>query len=423
MRRKRSGAPGTEGTRVRTRITALAALALVGLTHAAAGSSAPPSAALKAKQGQQAQVLAQVNALDTRFGAVVDAWDGAKIQLAATEKQLAANRTQLARAQKQTRIAQERAARLLVTIYEGDHPDLIQLLAGSSKLSDVINAVQYTNAVASAEHRVAAAALAAKNRLAAAKERLQQDERTRRSTLAQLAGERASIGSMLGERRRLLSSIHMQIGQIEAQQAAEQRREAAAARARVAAQIALLKQQAAARAQAAAAAAAAQQAAKPATTTPADPATTSTPATPSTTTAPVAPPTTTTTTATAPTTPPPVAGGHPEAASIALQYLGVPYRWAGADPDTGFDCSGLVMYVFAQLGVQLPHFAAGQYGYGSPVARDQLQPGDLVFFDGLSHVGIYIGNGQFVHAPHTGTVVSIASLASFGGSYVGARRI
>ena len=81
------------------------------------------------------------------------------------------------------------------------------------------------------------------------------------------------------------------------------------------------------------------------------------------------------------------------------------------------------MYVFAQLGVQLPHFAAGQYGYGSPVARDQLQPGDLVFFDGLSHVGIYIGNGQFVHAPHTGTVVSIASLASFGGSYVGARRV
>src|SRR5664280_2334907 len=83
---------------------------------------------------------------------------------------------------------------------------------------------------------------------------------------------------------------------------------------------------------------------------------------------------------------PPVAGGHPEAASIALQYLGIPYRWAGADPDTGFDCSGLVMYVFAQLGVQLPHFAAGQYGYGSPVARDQLQPGDLVFFDGLELV-------------------------------------
>ena len=78
------------------------------------------------------------------------------------------------------------------------------------------------------------------------------------------------------------------------------------------------------------------------------------------------------------------------------------------------------MYVYAQLGVQLPHFAAGQYGYGSPVSRDQLQPGDLVFFDGLSHVGIYIGNGQMVHAPQTGDVVRISALSDFGNRYVGA---
>jgi cell wall-associated NlpC family hydrolase len=135
---------------------------------------------------------------------------------------------------------------------------------------------------------------------------------------------------------------------------------------------------------------------------------------------------TTTTAATAPTTTPtvvPVSGGHPEAASIALKYLGIPYQWGGASPGTGFDCSGLVMYVFAQLGVQLPHFAAGQYGYGSPVSRDQLQPGDLVFFDGLSHVGIYIGNGQMVHAPQTGDVVKITAISDFGNRYVGARRI
>ena len=116
----------------------------------------------------------------------------------------------------------------------------------------------------------------------------------------------------------------------------------------------------------------------------------------------------------------PVSGGHPEAASIALQYLGIKYQWGGASPGTGFDCSGLVMYVYAQLGVQLPHFAAGQYGYGSPVPRDQLQPGDLVFFDGLSHVGIYIGNGQMVHAPQTGDVVKITALSDFGSRYVGA---
>ena len=108
--------------------------------------------------------------------------------------------------------------------------------------------------------------------------------------------------------------------------------------------------------------------------------------------------------------------------SIALQYLGVPYVWGGASPATGFDCSGFVMYVFAQLGVSLPHHAASMYAYGTPVPYDQLAPGDLVFFSGLGHMGIYIGNGQFVHAPHTGDVVKISYMAEHG-SYVGARRL
>ncbi len=412
---ERSRAAADEPRRVRTRIPAVIALALVGLAHAAAGSSAPPSAALQAKHAQAAHVLAQVNALDTRFGAVVDAWDGAKVQLAATERQLAANRTELAVAQKQNRIAQRRAARLLVTIYEGESPDLIQLIAGSSRLSDVINAIQYTRDAASSAQRVASAASRARTRLVLATDRLQKVEGTRRATLAQLDAERASIGAMLATRRRLLSSIQSEIVQIQAREAAQQARAAAAARARLAAQEALLKEQAAARDRAAAAR---QKAAEPPTAN--APAATPTQTAPTTSVG-----TATTATTTAPSTPAsqPVSGGHPEAASIALQELGVPYQWGGGSPATGFDCSGLVMWVYAQLGVQLPHFAAGQYGYGSPVSRSELQPGDLVFFDGLSHVGIYIGNGQLVHAPHTGDVVRIASLSEFAGRYVGARRI
>jgi cell wall-associated NlpC family hydrolase len=105
-----------------------------------------------------------------------------------------------------------------------------------------------------------------------------------------------------------------------------------------------------------------------------------------------------------------------------MRYLGVPYVWGGASP-SGFDCSGLVMYVFAQLGISLPHYAAAQYGFGTPVPADQLQPGDLVFFDGLGHVGIYIGGGQMIHAPHTGDVVKISPISEFGSGYVGARRL
>ncbi len=81
------------------------------------------------------------------------------------------------------------------------------------------------------------------------------------------------------------------------------------------------------------------------------------------------------------------------------------------------------MVVYAQLGIQLPHQAAAQYGYGVPVARAALQPGDLVFFDGLSHVGIYVGNGEVVHAPQTGDVVKISAISRWGGGYVGARRL
>jgi len=109
--------------------------------------------------------------------------------------------------------------------------------------------------------------------------------------------------------------------------------------------------------------------------------------------------------------------------SIALQYLGVPYVWGGASP-SGFDCSGLTMYAYAKVGVYLPHNAAMQYGMGSAVSQSQLAPGDLVFFSGLSHVGMYIGGGRFVHAPHTGDVVKISSLSEswYAATYVGARR-
>ncbi|MFM9124714.1 MAG: C40 family peptidase, partial [Actinomycetota bacterium] len=99
------------------------------------------------------------------------------------------------------------------------------------------------------------------------------------------------------------------------------------------------------------------------------------------------------------------------AASIALGALGIPYVWAGSSPEGGFDCSGLIMWAYAQVGVSLPHNAAAIYGTGTPVPLEALEPGDIISFRGSGHAGIYIGGGQYVHAPQTGDVVKVSSLS------------
>ena len=116
--------------------------------------------------------------------------------------------------------------------------------------------------------------------------------------------------------------------------------------------------------------------------------------------------------------------GRPRVVAIGLRYLGTPYRWAGSSPG-GFDCSGFVMYVYGRIGIGLPHNSAMLWGIGRPVARNHLQPGDLVFFNGLSHAGIYSGRGRFVHSPHSGDVVKISRLSEswYRTTYYGARRL
>jgi cell wall-associated NlpC family hydrolase len=198
--------------------------------------------------------------------------------------------------------------------------------------------------------------------------------------VAERAAHKASIESKLADRQQMLSSIKSEIAAI---QAAEQRRQAELerqARARLNAPQPLIPELAAS---------------EPTTSAPSPPSA-----------LPAAP-----------------AAKYGGVVGIAMQYLGIPYVYGGSTP-SGFDCSGFIMYVYAQVGVSLPHNAAAQYGHGTPVDRSQLQPGDLVFFNGLGHNGIYIGGGSFIHSPHTGDVVKISSLSGwYDSTWVGARRL
>lgn len=124
---------------------------------------------------------------------------------------------------------------------------------------------------------------------------------------------------------------------------------------------------------------------------------------------------------------PAVSGTTSSVVNEATKYLGVKYVWGGSSPTGGFDCSGLTQYVYKKYGVEIPHSAAAQSKMGTAVTKGQLAPGDLVFFaknGRVHHVGIFIGNGKFLHAPHTGDVVKVSSLEQghYAAEFVGGRR-
>jgi cell wall-associated NlpC family hydrolase len=121
-----------------------------------------------------------------------------------------------------------------------------------------------------------------------------------------------------------------------------------------------------------------------------------------------------------PTEPVPTLGER--AARFALHEVGVPYVWGGESP-SGFDCSGLVRWSYLHVGVDLPHSSYALYGQGRRVPPGRMRPGDIMFFDGLSHVGLYVGHGRMVHAPYTGADVQVVSIGRWSGQFDGARRI
>jgi cell wall-associated NlpC family hydrolase len=379
---------------------------MIALVGAAPAAAAPR---LQAQQQRAKVVYAQVSAINARLDGVVQAWDGARVQLTSVETALRTNEAQLRVARSNLNAAQTRIEQRLVQLYISPNPDSVAVLAGATSISDLIDRLEAVHVLTAQDSAIGQQAQRFQRQVSRRETLLRRERRQRAQTLARLGARRRTIARDLANEQRLLATIHQSIQTLEAQQAARARRLAAVAQARVARRVALARQEAAA--------AALAPAPSPFQTEPADPPTQATtpPAAPAPGGAPAP--------AAPPLVPAPAPATHAEAASIAARYLGVPYVWGGESP-AGFDCSGLVSFVYAQLGVSLPHYTVSQWNATIPIATTDLQPGDLVFFDGLGHVGIYLGGGQFIHAPHTGTVVQIASLSGYWAANLdGARRV
>jgi cell wall-associated NlpC family hydrolase len=378
-------------TRVAPVRAAAVAATLVSALLGVSSASADP-AELGNKRAEAERVLAEIHGIDQEVGRAAEAWNHANLKLDSIAGEQRRNARMLKLAKRSLRGAQQALARRAVTLYtSGASDSAMEILLGSKSLDELLDRLDTAERVSTHDAHVVSEVKDFRAQVHTRAQRLARARAEQERVVAARAAAKREIEAKLSQRQALLNTIRGEIARLEREERARQAALERQARARLRAQ-----QQAAATAEEAA---------------PAPEASTSTPV--------VTAEASAAEEATA-AAPPARYGG---VVGIAMRYLGVPYKWGGASP-SGFDCSGFVMYVYGQIGVSLPHYTGAMWNMGSAVSRGDLQAGDLVFFNGLGHMGIYIGGGSFIHAPHTGDVVKISSMSGwYAQTYVGARRI
>jgi peptidoglycan DL-endopeptidase CwlO len=345
---------------------------------AAVPAVADPSS-VASKRAQADQVMVQLRTLSDQLERARSEYAASTARLAQIQRDLRENKRELRVAKHNLKASQRAIAQRLVSLYTSQQTSTIEVILGARSLDDMLNRLDNARSVTDLDANVLGQVKTFRTAVDRNRTNLAKARKAQQQVVAERAAEKRSIESRIAQQQSLYNSIK---GQIASMIAAERQRQ--------------LQMLAAQQARADAARRVAQEntivgitAVAPQSATYVAPAST-----------------------------------HGNVVGVALSQVGTPYVWGGAAPG-GFDCSGLVVWSYAQVGVSLPHSSYALYSVGVPVSEGELQPGDLVFFDGLGHVGIYIGGGQFVHAPHTGDVVKVSSLSEgwYAATYVGARRI
>ncbi len=400
------GACPARSRRTRNRVVAtLAVVSLLGATSATVVVAAPASAdQISDAQAQAAAITAKLNATEAQIAALTDQVNAADYRLSQLQGQIAASQAEMAKDQHTVSVdeSQLRSQALADYTSSGTSSTSTQLFTSNVNTSGIrseYSSIATGNVTSTIDHLHTAQA-----QLAATQASLEQQTSQAQATKDSLAGSQQQATNLAAQDKATLSSVDANIQTLVAQkQAAEAAAAQAAAQAAFNQKVAATQAAQAAQASQAAAAAAAP---RPGSSTGSGPSGTNSSGGGTTTIILAAPP--------------PVSGAAGVAVAAAEREVGVPYVWGGTTP-AGFDCSGLVMWAYAQAGIGLPHYSGAQYASTTHISMADIQPGDLLFYGpgGSDHVAMYVGGGSMIEAPYTGASVWITGVRTGGLTGVG----
>lgn len=319
-------------------------------------------------EAQKRQVAEQLRNLNGELDEAVEAYNEARLKLSSTKNKVAKVQNEIEQTQSQIITLEQRLLARARVLYMLDRENVLAILVGTESFNDLITNWQMFSSVVNRETELNRDYKEKKASLEQNNKELMNLLSQQKSLVSRLNDNKKQIENKIAEKQRILDSLDSEIREALRREELERQRALAEAAAALRARTRDLDRSYSSRGTS--------------------------------------------------------RGGNSQVVQIALSLLGKPYRWGAAGPNS-FDCSGFTMYVYAKLGVYLPHSSAAQYSVGERVSYGELQAGDLVFFarrgGRISHVGIYIGDGMFVHAPQTGDVVRVKALSEHGG-YVGATR-